>query len=730
MEEDGDTSSISSPPQSPQNHIEEETIKVASRAALPGFGEGVAQQPASASAAPSAAATTPVPDATVTKPKRVRKPREPKPEAKDANGNVIVKEKKPRKPREPKVKAEGATTAAPRKRQKTEEKAAAAAVAGDVRQSTLTGMQFYPPANPATNPLPPTQQPARPPQQPQHQPSQPQHSQPQPQQQLAASSDTLMRNSQPPRISTPTPRPFSSGQNYDPVRGQNYDPIRGAIDTSSPRPPIMSNGALSAHPSPHINRASASPSITSLIEPNTANASAVTYNTAQSKPQTAMFVNPPPLSISSNLNPSLPSQQSNSSPKQPPPPVISTTDGAMDIDVDCDAPKQPTLKKASSKASSTAPTPKPSKPASPPSKSLVKAGTGSGLLSSSSLFGGPSTSTDSEPKGVDIELRISLRPEGGNAINIAQEIAKKYGRDAINPRAAAHRERLLQVAAQANRLENGSADDNMSVDLMSELDGDSNIEMGGMEEAEAAPKLNASGEPVRKRRKKQEEYDKEDDFIDDTELAWQEQAAVAKDGFFVYSGPLIQPGQLAQVESAAPARGRGTGRGRGRGRGAAAAGGTTHAALAEKGKDKDAASTNGSAAGTTTTTRKPRGGGPGSRGGKVAGGAAAPRKSRITKADQEKRDAEKAEREKVMTLAGGAGVSAPTTTATTTPMSNTTPAKMASSVGKESSVGPGMVLQSQPAYSPPPSTTAMAMGQQAQGHGVGGVGAAAGQMRV
>ncbi|SMQ55026.1 unnamed protein product [Zymoseptoria tritici ST99CH_3D7] len=638
MDDDGDTSSISSPPQSPQNHHEDETIKVAPRY----LGEGVVHHPAASASASSSA--TPLPGTAPVKPKRTRKPKL------DANGNPVLP--KPRKKAEPKVKAEGgATTTAPatKRRKKTapEEKPAistAVSVSGDVRQTTLTGLHshFLPPGNPASSAPPP--------------PMQQQQPHPPPPQQFSSSSlantttstpDTLMRSSLPPPLlsSTPTPRPFSSGQNYDPIRGQNYDSIRGAIDATSSRPPVLSNGAQSAHasphinrPSPHINRASASPSITSLIDPPSTNTAAVTFNNTQSRVQhpTAMFANLP----STHVTP-LPSQQPTPTPQ---PQAIPIMDGAMDVDSnDHEPPKQPALK-APSKSSSSAPTPKPAKAHSPPSKALIKPGTGTGILSSSSLFGGPSSSSDSsEPKGITIELRISLRPEGGNAINIAQEIAKKYGRDAINPRVAAHRERLLQVAAQANRLENGSADDNMSVDLMSELDGDSNVEMGGVEENEA-PRLNKDGKPVRKR-KKVEEYDKEDDFIDDTELAWQEQAAVAKDGFFVYSGPLVQPGQNALVESTtAPTRGRGTGRGRGRGRGAAAAAaaaasGTTHASLAEKNKDSTTTTSTTGGSATKPPVKRTRGG---TRGG-AAGGAAgpAPAKKRRTKAEIELAEREK-----------------------------------------------------------------------------------------
>lgn len=150
---------------------------------------------------------------------------------------------------------------------------------------------------------------------------------------------------------------------------------------------------------------------------------------------------------------------------------------------------------------------------------------------------------------------------GGNTINIAQEIMKKYGADAINPRAAAHHERMLKIAAAADRLESedkgkgkgkgksNGAEREKDEDLVSDLDNDSNTEMGGMDEDKGTGTEDANGEqPKRRRRRKVEDYDKEDDFIDDTELAWQEQAAVAKDGFFVYSGPLVPEGEKAKIE--------------------------------------------------------------------------------------------------------------------------------------------------------------------------------------
>lgn len=43
-------------------------------------------------------------------------------------------------------------------------------------------------------------------------------------------------------------------------------------------------------------------------------------------------------------------------------------------------------------------------------------------------------------------------------------------------------------------------------------------------------------------------YDMEDPFIDDSEMAWDEQRAATKDGFFVFFGPLVEKGQVPKVE--------------------------------------------------------------------------------------------------------------------------------------------------------------------------------------
>jgi hypothetical protein len=81
--------------------------------------------------------------------------------------------------------------------------------------------------------------------------------------------------------------------------------------------------------------------------------------------------------------------------------------------------------------------------------------------------------------------------------------------------------------------------------------------------------------------------------VDDSELAWEQQAAASKDGFFgqistplfgrsltylaVYCGPLVPEGEKPALDQPGgeSRRGRGGGRGRGRGRGASTAAGAT-----------------------------------------------------------------------------------------------------------------------------------------------------------
>lgn len=224
-------------------------------------------------------------------------------------------------------------------------------------------------------------------------------------------------------------------------------------------------------------------------------------------------------------------------------------------------------------------------------------------------------------------LHIPLNGETNRYVNFSRLAEESYGWEALHPRLAAQRERLARVAAAGAALEKAAlhreSGDDMSLDL-SEGEGEgSNVEMGGMSDGKTG--TDGGKKPVRKRKMKEDEYDKDDGFVDDSEMIWEEQAAASKDGFFVYSGPLVPEGEKPTFDrgEGPPKRGRGgRGRGRGRGRGASSLGG--------EGSTRE---------GSTT------GGGPGSRGGNVT------RKPRITKADRERMAQEKAEREKLGALA-------------------------------------------------------------------------------
>ncbi|KAI2786696.1 hypothetical protein POX_g09084 [Penicillium oxalicum] len=244
---------------------------------------------------------------------------------------------------------------------------------------------------------------------------------------------------------------------------------------------------------------------------------------------------------------------------------------AMDIDS-----KEPVVASAKKEKGTT--TASSSKPPSPKpvrvAKEAPKIPQGSGLITTA-LFGGVDGSAKSDVRSVpNIVIHVPLN-KGNQIINFAQLAEEQYGFAALHPRLAAHKERLARVAAAGAALERSdkslkgisageSADEDLSLDVDRDSDLDGDISMigastnGGQSEASDGKK---------KRRRKVEEYDRDDPFVDDSEMAWQEQAAASKDGFFVYSGPLVPEGEKVQVERADGTIKRGRGRGRGTGRG-------------------------------------------------------------------------------------------------------------------------------------------------------------------
>ncbi|KAF3005090.1 hypothetical protein E8E13_009854 [Curvularia kusanoi] len=590
--------SLSSPPHSPEG-----TPTSTTRGSNTGVGVG----PANTSTPTPANTTSPAPRG-LTASGQPRKKPGPKPKPKDPN--VPEPEKKTRKPRKPAEPKD--PNAAPARKRRTK----ASLEAQNVKPEPVA--EEKPIVQNSPTPQPKPSDPAPVPQQQEPSPALTQaQTQPAPRV-LSAQEPTLYNNPNLSHISVApsTPRPSSSGQRYDPIRGGIMED-KPQVPASAP-PPI----------SPPLNRASASPSITSLIDPPSASNS---FFTQPAKLQQQPSITSAPQSPASFHTrpvpgPVLPSQdfpapqlQHQQPPSQPTPQPLAQAAPAtgptpMDIDSETAKPAAASAAKATPPANGT---PANSSAPTPPTKTVRQKEappplpTGSGLLSGTA-FG----SVTAAGKGVDgpsqpnIYLTFPLKGRQNTTINVALEIEKKYGFAALHPRIAARQERQRQIKNASAALERaaGLSADDMSVDLS---ENESNVEMGGMGGNDDNASATENGTKKRRKRR-QEEYDKEDDFIDDTELAWEQQALMAKDGFFVYSGPLITEEKPAVERADGTVK-----RGRGRGRG-----GTTRGETSGRGRGRG-------------------GGGPGSRGGQTV------RKPRVTKADRAAMEQEKLAREKM-----------------------------------------------------------------------------------
>ena len=358
---------------------------------------------------------------------------------------------------------------------------------------------------------------------------------------------------------------------HRPASGQNYDPIRSSTVAPRPSPPLVTT------PTPQrpykFPSAGASPSIHSMIE-QTHTPPLYSYPQAPKRENDAKAPSPPEPKRP-RLSPPLPvttQQPAKPSPRDPGQAASNTSNSNTIIimDVDMDKPSAPVNKttnnvkkpspNASTAVSSSSHSPKPARP----KEAQVAISSGSGLLSGS-IFGGGIDSTAPEKTAPTVVLNVPLTGDN-QYVNFTRLAEEQYGFNALHPRLAAQRERLARVAAAGAALENANksggnsgSGDEMSVDLSDGEADNSNVEMGGLNDGE---RIQKSGEETgeagvvkkpRKRTMKEDMYDKEDDFIDDTEMIWEEQAAASKDGFFVYSGPLVPPGQEPQVERYVPA---------------------------------------------------------------------------------------------------------------------------------------------------------------------------------
>ncbi|KAK3385057.1 hypothetical protein B0H63DRAFT_178318 [Podospora didyma] len=488
-----------------------------------------------------------------------------------------------------------------------------------------------------------------------------------PKRESLVSMQSILNDDPPPKAPPPVPAPTPGRQMFDPIRG-NYDPIRESMASRDP----YGTGPLGSPRAPShsqaVNRPSASPSIASLVDPQPAPnvmspLPSHTYNpippvrfqeTASLPPSPS---HPPvrippqhtkPQIVEANRPPPPPAPPAPSSKPEPVKTTSSFTSmsiipasAAAAISAAIPAPMQSKKvtavvqqeREAHKKASSNSSSPKVNGLKDKDALPTIPASSERSILDFGKVNPGEETNAPS------IVLHIPLNGETNKYVNFLRMAEERYGWDALHPRLAANRERKARIAAASAALEK-SGSGRESGDEMEEenIESDaevSNVEMSGVANGTTAAAAGATSgpegaegvptKPARKKRNfKEDEYDKDDDFVDDSEMLWEEQAAASRDGFFVYSGPLI-PEVEKPVAPVAPKRGRGGGRGsRGGGRGGAARG---------------------------EGTGRGRGGGPGSRGGVT-------RKPRITKLEKEQRDREKTEREKLAQMSSKAGSSA------------------------------------------------------------------------
>ncbi|KAK3485277.1 uncharacterized protein B0T23DRAFT_415971 [Neurospora hispaniola] len=482
----------------------------------------------------------------------------------------------------------------------------------------------------------------------------------------------LLNEEDPPPKSQPT----ASRQVFDPIRG-SYDPVRETMMSRD----VFGTGSIMGSPraptSQPVNRASASPSIASLVDPpappnimSPVPSHQTPYNTAATKSrlQESTSATPP------SSNPVRSTPQPIAKPqiievRLPPTSSAAAATNAATAAPSTTAPptnnKKLTALVQQERESTHS---RGNKTGSNHSSEAVKPSGGSNSLKDALLpplpsVGGHGTERSildfgkvnpgQEIEAPSIKIHIPLNGETNKYVNFMRMAEEQYGWDALHPRQAANRERKARIAAATAALEKSvgtsgrDSGEEMDEDIQSDAE-NSNIEMGGMGGLNPTTNGVASGpeapaKPARKKRNfKEDEYDIDDDFVDDSEMLWEAQAAASRDGFFVYSGPLIP--EVPKPEVAPPARrGRGGGRGSRGGRG-----GTTRGGANAAGHGAD-----------TAASEKPsgrgRGGGPGSRGGR--GGGDGTRKPRITKLEKEQRDKEKAERERLAQITAAAKAS-------------------------------------------------------------------------
>ncbi|KAL2312062.1 Histone promoter control protein Hpc2 [Schizosaccharomyces pombe] len=109
----------------------------------------------------------------------------------------------------------------------------------------------------------------------------------------------------------------------------------------------------------------------------------------------------------------------------------------------------------------------------------------------------------------------------------------------------------INFAKEAEKLYGPSVQENSKKNDLSDS-ADSEGESTHVDEQQAANGAADGTQTIKKKKRKRryadEYYDRTDPFIDDAELYIEEKAAATKDGFFVFSGPLVAEGDTVKIE--------------------------------------------------------------------------------------------------------------------------------------------------------------------------------------
>jgi hypothetical protein len=319
----------------------------------------------------------------------------------------------------------------------------------------------------------------------------------------------------------------TSGQNYDPIRG-NYDPVRETITTHK----SFSSSAGSPRAPTQLPRRS--PSIASLIDapapslksPNNPYPSGTAQSRVKAQESASLPASPAqsfkPVSTYAPAS-KTPATEPKKDPPPPPPPTQRIVIKDSNLTTISNGPVRKVSPKQ--KPHTGVSTPKTDNlddlPHEPDERSILD-------------FGKARPGEETEAPTIILSIPIQSG-ETNKYVNFMRLAEERYGWDALHPRLAANRDRKARIAAAAaslEKIESGrESGDEMSVD-------ESDAEVSNQENGVTSG-LDTSAKPKKKRTFKEDQYDVDDDFVDDSELLWEAQAAASRDGFFVYSGPLV-----------------------------------------------------------------------------------------------------------------------------------------------------------------------------------------------